>query len=283
MGECFFKFSRLIIGLMAAIVFGATLLCGSCVSERKTENTSHSASGQVAADTVQYQVAQYKDFSPYLSGTEEAVDSTIFSARYPIFADEINNLVKNAIFVDGEQHVEQVSESFLAGFNEYAEEQIDEGNASINAWYKHQNCRVVLNEHGILTLQNAINDYTGGAHGMEVELWFNFDLQEKKLLQLTDIVADNAALLPIAERYFRQHENLADTASYGPSYFFEENNFTLAANFGLTKEGLLFHYNPYEIKSYAEGPTTFVIPYAELKDTLTSKGKKLVSEITAVN
>lgn len=265
------------------MLIGAALLYTSCVSENKSEKATHAATDRPLLDTVPYQLAYYKDFSPYLSGTETVIDSTIFSARYPIFADDINALVKNAIFVDGEETVEQVSESFLGGYNEYAEEQIDAGNDAIHTWYKHQDCRVAFNGNGILTLRNAISDYTGGAHGMEVELWFNYDLQEKKLLALSDIVEDKAALLIVAERYFKKHENLADSASYGSSYFFEENNFALSENFGLTKEGLLFHYNPYEIKSYAEGSTTLLIPYNDVKDTFTDKGKKFVSEITAEN
>ncbi|GHE34103.1 DUF3298 and DUF4163 domain-containing protein [Sphingobacterium griseoflavum] len=274
MGKCVLKFltegkSRLLLLALAI------LMVSGCFSDRKSESASHVTTERAPADTLHYEIKQFKAFSPYLSGTEMEVDSTIFTARYPVFEAEINDLVQQAIFIDGESKVEQVSDSFLGGFNEYAEEQIDAGNEAFHTWFKHQDSKVILNEGGILTLQTAINDYTGGAHGMEIELWFSFDVPAKKRLALTDLVADTTQLLQIAERRFKKMENLSDTASYGSSYFFDNENFVLPENFGLTKDGLLFHYNPYEIKSYAEGPTTLVIPYSALLDVLTEKGRKL--------
>lgn len=259
---------------MMGLALCATWLAVGCFSEKRSEQDS---AGGTSADTASYRVAQFKDFSPYLSGTENGVDSTLFTARYPVFEADINELVKDAIFIDGENTVEQVAQSFLGGFNEYAEEQIEAGNEAFHPWFKHQDCSVVLNKPGFLTLRSAINDYTGGAHGMELELYFSYDPQQKKRLQLTDIVQDTTQLLAIAEDLFRKQENLSDTAAYGSSYFFD--SFVLSHNFGLTPSGLLFHYNPYEIKAYAEGPTVLIIPYEELKDIMTDKGKALLSTI----
>jgi len=40
-----------------------------------------------------------------------------------------------------------------------------------------------------------------------------------------------------------------------------ENKFILANTFALTSKGILFRYNPYEIKSYAYGESEFLLPY----------------------
>ncbi|WP_437919575.1 DUF3298 domain-containing protein [Sphingobacterium sp. LRF_L2] len=279
MGKYFTK-SLGIVNRTSCLLIGASFFLWSCASENRSDKSNvplHSAGGN---DTLLYRMEYYKDFSPYFSGTETEIDSTVFTAHYPVFPKEVDDFVKKAIFIDGESTVEQVSESFLGGFNEYAEEQIEGGNQAFMSWFRHQNCRVVLNEPGFLTLKNVISDYTGGAHGMEVELYFNFDTNEKKQLTLTDIVQDTSRLREIAESYFRKQEMLTDTASYGDSYFFEANTFSLADNFGLTKEGLLFHYNPYEIKSYAEGSTTLLIPYPELTRIMTDKGKQFLESIS---
>lgn len=279
MGKCVFKFSKLSnSGLFAGLL--AALLASACFADRTSESSAQATKGSVAADTLHYELKQFKAFSPYLTGTESSVDSTLFTAQYPVFTPEIDSMVLEAIFIDGEQTVEQVSESFLGGFNEYAEEQIDAGNEAFHAWFKHQDSKVVLNEPGVLTLRTAINDYTGGAHGMEIELWFTFDVAQKKRLALTDFVSDTTQLLTVAERHFKKLENLADTAAYGSSYFFANDSFVLPANFGLTKEGLLFHYNPYEIKSYAEGSTTLVIPYSDIEELLTEEGRRLYKELS---
>jgi hypothetical protein len=42
---------------------------------------------------------------------------------------------------------------------------------------------------------------------------------------------------------------------------FEDEVFHLPENVFFTDEGLLFHYNVYEISSYADGYQTFVIGY----------------------
>lgn len=280
MGKCVFKFSTLNHSGLLLGVF-VTLLSSGCFSDRKSETPTAASANLTAADTLPYKVVQFKDFSPYFSGTEVSVDSTLFTARYPVFAPAINSMVQRAIFIDGESTVEQVSESFLGGFNEYAEEQIDGGNATFHAWFKHQDSQVVLNEPGVLTLRTAINDYTGGAHGMEIELWFSYDVPQRKRFALTDLVRDTTQLLIVAERHFKKLENLADSEAYGSSYFFENDKFVLPANFGLTKEGLLFHYNPYEIKSYAEGATTLVIPYPDIIELLTERGRTLYKELSS--
>ena len=50
-------------------------------------------------------------------------------------------------------------------------------------------------------------------------------------------------------------------------------------NFALTKDGLKFVYNPYEIAPYAMGQQEIVIPYSELKSLL--KPNALLTKIIA--
>ena len=47
-----------------------------------------------------------------------------------------------------------------------------------------------------------------------------------------------------------------------------EDSFILSKNFAITQEGLLFSYSPYEIKSYADGYTYFILPYYMLRDII---------------
>lgn len=254
----------------------------ACGPEGKVNKVAEAASSPEAInpkDSLPYTIKKFVDFSPYFAGTESAMDTTSFSATYPVFNEEVNQLIKGALFVDGEDAVEQVSESFLSSFNEYAEDELHSGNKEFHAWFKDQQARVVLNTGRFLTVANALTDYTGGAHGMEVELWFNYDIANKKRLALTDLVQDTTRLKEIAEKHFRKKENLKETDSFGSGYFFDNNQFTLADNYGLTKEGLLFHYNIYEIKAYSEGSTTIIVPYKELKGLMTEVGNQLIDSL----
>ncbi|HLT87220.1 MAG TPA: DUF3298 domain-containing protein [Sphingobacterium sp.] len=266
--------------LIYSIGLGVFLFTSGCINGSKPQENASTADTLVyARDTLDYHIEVFKEISPYFSGDETTLDTTFYAARYPVFLPEIDSLVRDAVFVDGEHHASQVAESFLGGFNEYAEEQIESESRSFHAWFRNQDCEVILNVPGFLTLKNAISEYTGGAHGIELEIWSNYDIQNKRKLSLHDLFGDTLALRQIVEDYFRKQEQLSDTSSYGSAYFFEDETFALAENFGLTPTGLLFHYNPYEIKSYAEGPTTLIVPYHAVADVMTAKGRRLLKVI----
>ncbi len=230
-------------------------------------------------DTLVYHLERYKDFSPYFSKNEDGFDSTIYTASYPVFSSEVDTLIKSAIFVDGESTANQVAEGFLEGFNEYAEESIERGDNFFHTWFMDQQCTVMLNVPRFITLNNKISSYSGGAHGIEVSLWFNYDLSDKRLLTINDLINNTTILTEIAEKHFRIQEKLKENDPYSDNYFFSQGQFVLADNFGLTNAGLVFHYNPYEIKSFAEGPTTIIVPYEEIKDILTLTGQTVVKNI----
>ncbi|MCL8000973.1 RsiV family protein, partial [Brucella sp. 21LCYQ03] len=86
-------------------------------------------------------------------------------------------------------------------------------------------------------------------------------------------------LINLGESHFRTTEGLAPNDPLSGRYFFDEGIFTLADNFAFSKTGLVFQYNPYEIKAWSEGVTRIEIPYKELKDLLTDQGRKIVAEI----
>lgn len=49
---------------------------------------------------------------------------------------------------------------------------------------------------------------------------------------------------------------------------FPGNRFDLPDNIGYSTKGLILHYNPYEVASYAEGPVVVTIPYSKAKKYL---------------
>ncbi|SFS54283.1 Protein of unknown function [Sphingobacterium wenxiniae] len=269
------------------VVFGLCLIglssCIACSSDNKSSAAKSSENEQIL-DTLTYKMQSFKEISPYFAvPSEEQVDTTKFTAYYPVFDEEINTLVKESIYLDGEENMVQVSESFLTAFNEYAEDQIVAESGPLHAWFRDISCQVLLNTGKFLTLQNSISEYTGGAHGIQVVVLSNYDVQEKKELALTDIVSDTVKLKSIAEKFFREQENLSETESFGKAYFFDNDNFALADNFGLTKEGLLLYYNVYEIKPYADGPTSLLIPYAALSEVLTERVGLLAKNTSNIN
>jgi hypothetical protein len=112
-----------------------------------------------------------------------------------------------------------------------------------------------------LIVGNAL--YAGGAHGMHASMAYNYDLTSGKQLTLDDLFVANykKRLTRIAESHYRKEEGLlaSDDLVHTRGWF--ENIFVLSQSVGIGEEGLHLHYNPYEIKAYALGTTSFVLPY----------------------
>ncbi len=261
-----------------SILFCSLLSVAACQSSGTSAMTATEL-----PDTAQYTLTHFYKSSKYLANKEEGHDTTYLRASFPVFQDSsINSLVKDAIYSDGEDNMDQVSEAFIMAFNEFVEES---SVTDFVPWYTERTIRVFQNTPLLLTLTNHIEEYTGGAHGLRVVLFKHYDRLKKKEIKLNDLFSKDAQqeLVKIAERIFRKQENIAKDSSLSDSYFFDEGKFALADNFALEPKDILFFYNVYEIKSYAEGETELRIPYEEIKKLLSPQGIQYVESLKRKN
>lgn len=113
----------------------------------------------------------------------------------------------------------------------------------------------------------AMTSYTntGGAHGMVVVSFLNFDVKTGNLIENDALINDLSAFKELAKTYFNQEiEGKRDL-------YFEPENFTLPANIGFNDDGLILLYNSYEIAPYSTGLTEFTIPYETIEGYLNFK------------
>ncbi len=251
--------------------------CVSNTGEQSSRQVSFNTSNR---DTLPYVYQYFTKSSRYLVENDTTVDSTYFRVSYPQFSDfAFNELVKPAILLEGEDSFEEASLAFIDGYDEFVEE--ESTHRVSMPWFKDIQSFIHLNTPTVLSLTTTYHQYTGGAHGNTVAVWSNFDIVQRKKINLTDIIIPEklSELTRLAEQQFRKMENLADTASLEKDFFFERGIFALNDNFGLTKDDLVFYYNEYEIKPYSEGPTTIRLSYADLENFLSSQGKEYVKDI----
>jgi len=241
-----------------------------------------SETGTAAArDSLAYEIRSFRYFSPYfVRSADGGVDSTVVTISFPVFAPEINALIRKTIFSDGESSPKEIADGFLDNYNAYVEEMAREKEPHVRTWMMDIGHYVEVNTGRLLTLATHVEEYSGGAHGLYASFWSNYDLAAKKKLELADVIQYPERLRARAEKIFRKQENLSPTASLAGDYFFENDAFALPDNFGLTEKGLLFYYNIYEIKAYVDGPTEILVPYSEIADILTEKGSILVKSIS---
>ena len=139
-------------------------------------------------------------------------------------------------------------------------------------WQLQTRADTVHSSPKALTVKVETYAYTGGAHPNSSLNFYTFDRKTGRLLTLTDMVDDTAALLGVLEKAFRQQQNLAPNANLEvEGYFLRDGHFFLPANVGTARDGLVFYYNPYEIAAYAVGPIQVTIPYEKLNGIMHSE------------
>ncbi|MGB7527761.1 DUF3298 domain-containing protein [Sphingobacterium cellulitidis] len=265
------------IPILASALLAASLF--SCQSNKTGGTNVHNHPVTYGKDSLAFRDTLIKEISPYFAGDEDHIDTTYVKLSYPIFQDSsMNKIVKENILLDNELTLDQYVHNFLEGYGNFIEE--NEVKYSI-AWQKETDIQVKMNNPYLIMLGNMTYEFSGGAHGNNYTVWNVYDAQTKQKLPLNTFISENKMkeFTKIAERFFRKEEGLADSSSYQNGYFFENDQFTLAANYGIDNEGLLFYYNPYEIKPYSEGPTLLSIPFDDIQECMTQTGKNYISKI----
>lgn len=209
---------------------------------------------------------------------KEAPSYAKLTIRYPYFkssigqysADELNKIIQKDYIVytaydnSTARSVDDFTNQFFKDFDEFCN-----GNEFGSAdWELNKTINVSLLNKTVLSLNDATDSYTGGAHGFSQIIWHSYDIQSHKHLSLDDILLPDAKgkLRTVAEHYFRQFHELAEDADLEKQGFeFPHNRFELSDNFALLKKGIMIYYNSYDIAAYVVGPTELLIPYQDLK------------------
>lgn len=144
---------------------------------------------------------------------------------------------------------------FKSGFPDSAQQW--EANITTEANYQSENLVCI-----------PIRSYldTGGAHGNEQISFLNFDKNTGKSLKFSDVITNEKEFKTLAETHFRTFAQIDEDAQI-EDYFFGEG-FQLPEEIGFNSEGIILLYNVYEIASYAQGITEFLIPYEEVNTHL---------------
>lgn len=152
------------------------------------------------------------------------------------------------------------------------------------AWTNDNNVSVYNKLGQFITIISYHQSYQGGAHPIATNNFYTFDIINKKQLKVTDILNTNdTALLRIGQHFFKSNNNLEDTASLSDLGYFifgDGDNYEKSAaygkfrfnnNFAITKQGIEFQYNPYEMAPYAVGAPSVTIPFSEIQPFLKIK------------
>lgn len=140
-------------------------------------------------------------------------------------------------------------------------------------WYLEANLTDTGGTDKIICIEQSFGMFTGGAHPVHYETYFNFDARTGDTLGLSNLFKTGfeKELQRLVVNKFRKDQNLKPDEPLTNAGLFDDS-LSYNNNFLLTKEGITFHYNIYEIWSYAQGTTDIFIPYSDLKGILKENG-----------
>ncbi|MFP4844743.1 DUF3298 domain-containing protein [Winogradskyella sp. PE311] len=134
-------------------------------------------------------------------------------------------------------------------------------------WELHIETEKTYQSEDVITLAISTYEYKGGAHGNDKIKFLNLNAKTGDILNQKDILKNSKVFETIAKTYFLKNLENRDENLKMEDYFFGKP-FQLPENIGFSDDGLVLLYNTYEVASYAQGYTEFVIPFDELEDQL---------------
>lgn len=158
--------------------------------------------------------------------------------------------------------------TILNTFNsEYIEFKKEFAEESETVWELHIETELTYQSETIITIAISTYEFKGGAHGNDTITFLNLDAKTGVVLTQNDIIKDLNDFKFLAERHFIKSLDVENHNLAMEDFFFGKP-FQLPENIGFSDDGLVLLYNTYEVASYNEGYTEFVIPFNELQSYL---------------
>lgn len=242
------------------------------------EKNAGESSGNQSPDSLSYSMKSF--YKSYKGCSDTAFGCTYLKAEYPVFTsgshkDEINRIILgymvDSVFTTETQAGNKTLDGLAASlFSEYIK--LKEEIPDFDAGYVLEiTASAAFNSKGILTVFVGNYSYTGGAHPNSFLKYFVFDLSTGKTLKTADIFEQGfeKKLNKMIEKKFRKQYELSDDKPLTEILF--ENKIEFNNNFAITKEGIEFLYNKYEIMAYVYGPAEIKFSFEELKGLVKEK------------
>lgn len=264
----------------ALCVCALLLVCGTAVScgnntERRPAPSRPAAVRPLAFETTAYATTHGEcrgDTTPCLTirlryptatggvdSARSAINSAIEQYVLSTLAGHIADSTQRASSIDS------LAQALIADYDRYIEE-AREYAGFVMPWEITMEGKVLHRDSAVVSVAIDTYSYMGGAHPNYWTSFKNFVPSTGTPLSIDDIALDRRKLTALAEQAFRREKQLRPNQDLDKAgYWFGNNRFGLPDNFAFTEKGLVFVYNPYEIASYAEGPTELLLPYADLR------------------
>lgn len=265
--------------LIAFIIIG----CGK-KGETINKETKDAKQEVKVQDSLSFEMKNFK--KTYKNCNENEEKCSYLKVSYPLFAGnsatEINKTIdayiSDSIFVIEGKGSNKNPDGLAKTFFEDYENVLKDASPDFPVVYALDvNSSVVYNKPAALSVSIDYYINTGGAHPNSYAKYFVFNPKSGKQVKLSDIFISgfDDKLNKLIDKKYRELRNLKETDRLdGEKGYLFENFIKFNDNFILTKEGINFFYNNYEIAAYAVGPTELKFTYKELTEILKPEYKQ---------
>lgn len=199
--------------------------------------------------------------------------------------DSLNTYFLSACFGDKymsmtpEEAVKKYTEKYVNDYRKDLEpmyekdEQDKEDGASMEAWYSYYkgiDSHVQLYIKHLLVYRIEYNEYTGGAHGIYMTTFLNMDLRTLAPIRLDDLFVSDykEALTDLLWNQLMADNKVTTRQELEDMGYATTGDLEPTENFYISKEGITFFYNVYDIAPYVMGPVKITLPYEMLQHLL---------------
>jgi len=182
-----------------------------------------------------------------------------YTLTYPIIFESKNLALKNSIEMIVNEKIRKFKK--LSAKNMVLSLLSDEPDLTWS-WEDKTQIKLYATTRNSFTLAIVNYNYSGGAHANRTVEYENYMLDSGKNIDIKDLFIKGyeKRLHLIANKFYRESNNLSEQDSLTKIGWFGDH-FILSDNFAITRKGLEFLYNPYEIKPHIAGITKFLLPY----------------------
>jgi hypothetical protein len=218
-------------------------------------------------------------------GAEKIPAMTVELKLIDFTGDPAERPVHDSLYrgLNARDYAEQLARIQAAEYQEAGEEARNiprlMNSASLN-WLYAEEIEAPLNSPRVLVIARSRAFYDGGAHSNYDKTYFVFNRDPAAQVRLSDIIREESrpALGELVNRELRAAKGLGPGDSLKKARFFVDEA-ELTENFFLSPSGLGFHWDPYEIASFAEGYVEALVPFGEIGAFLSPLGLELAREL----
>jgi hypothetical protein len=202
----------------------------------------------------------------------------------PLISDSLISLMlekftgKQVRITQPEKLLDGMKEIYFETYSATNEGIFKESMASSFNWQSLKFLHILMNSSHILSFYIDHYAFTGGAHGIQTRQFTVVNLWSGKEVGLKDIFKEDtkAQLSKIITDKIHEMNSIPTTQRLKDVGFFTDSVFP-SDNFYVTRKGIGFYYNQYDVAPYASGAIDVFIPFEDLKDVMRMGG--LIEEL----